>query len=116
LEEQPEDLADIRRTVEAEVRKIPDVFPVAVHFNIEGDRWLALAEVVGPRPVSPTELSLVQEAVSKSTSHPVELSIWHRADIVVTAEGYESYKDFTQQTLEERIEKLPEVFEDVAAK
>lgn len=67
-------------------------------------------------PDASLSASLVQEAVSKSTSHPVELSIWHRADIVVTAEGYESYKDFTQQTLEERIEKLPEVFEDVAAK
>jgi uncharacterized hydrophobic protein (TIGR00271 family) len=116
LDEQPEDLADIRRVIEAEVKKIPDVFPVAVHFNIEEDSWQALAEVVGPRPVSPTELSLVQEAVSESISHPVELSIWHRTDVVVTAEGYKSYKDFTRHTLEERIEELPEIFEDMAAR
>jgi uncharacterized hydrophobic protein (TIGR00271 family) len=113
---EPETVKGLKQLIRNEFKKLPNTFPLAVHFNIEDDRWRALVEVAGPRPVSPGEVTIVQQAISESAPHPVDLSVWHRADVVVTSNGYAAFDEFTRPMLEKRIESLPGIFGEMAAK
>ena len=66
--------------------------------------------MVEPRPVTQDELLALQSDVAEYAPRPIELSVWYKAETVISANGLSSYKNYTRQTLQERIETLPEVF------
>ena len=105
-------LAMVERLVQAEVQKLPNVFPVAVHFNLDEEVWQVLVEVVGPHPITPEQVAAVQTVVNQEEEQAVRVNIWHRGDAVTTTDGYTTYEEFTKTTADERMRSLRAVFAD----
>jgi uncharacterized hydrophobic protein (TIGR00271 family) len=103
-------LNELDGQIRAEVAKLPEVFPVAVHFNVREELWGVLVETTGPRTVTPDKVATIQSAFSEHEP-PLEISFWHKPEAVVTARGYVAYNDFTKSTLQERIKTLPVIFQ-----
>ena len=103
--------AGLRRIVAEELRGIPDLDCLGVHIHGgEGDvPWRVLAEVVGPRPPAPDTVAAMQSSVSSRSSRELELSFWFRSEVVVSPDGYDSFRDFTRPTFEQRMQTLPQI-------
>jgi hypothetical protein len=106
-EEDP--LAKLEGQILTEVARIPDVFPIAVHFNLRDETWRVLVETTGPHAVTPQEVATVQSAFS-DRDPPLAINLWHKREAVVTVGGYVAYSAFTKTTLEERVTTLPIIF------
>jgi len=108
-------LAEMKELVKGETAKLHNVFPVAVYLNRAGETMRVLVEMEGPRSVTPEEVELIQTAASEAVGEPIELSIWHRSDAVVTTNGHSTFDEFTKTTLQERIQLLPHIFDKTRA-
>jgi uncharacterized hydrophobic protein (TIGR00271 family) len=109
--DEAEGLAELDGRIRAEIARLTDVFPVAVHFNLREEAWGVLVETTGPRAVAPKEVTAVQATFSKHEP-PLEINLWHKPEAVVTADGYMDYRNFTKSTLQERIKTLPIIFQE----
>jgi len=103
-------LPKLKAIVRQEVAQVTNLFPVDVHVNEEKGTWRALAEIVGPQVPKPDQVTTIQQAVAKRFPLPVEVVVWFKNDVVVTANGYAAFKEFTKSTLEKRIESIPDIF------
>jgi uncharacterized hydrophobic protein (TIGR00271 family) len=56
----------------------------------EADGWEVRAEVVGPTIPSPGETEAIERALAREIGAPVALTIWARAEVIVTSQRYES--------------------------
>ncbi len=66
--------------LEADVVTAVDGIPV-------GDRWKVRAAVVGARVPTPAEVRSAAQRVERTTGQKIELSIWMRSEVLVTASG-----------------------------
>jgi hypothetical protein len=107
-------MTGLRELIRDEVGRLPEVVPLGVHFHVQEDLWRVLVEVVGPRPVTRDELAALQQKAAEYASEPIELSVWYKAETVITADGFSSFEDFTRATLQKRIETLPKILGRVA--
>jgi uncharacterized hydrophobic protein (TIGR00271 family) len=108
--EKEEMMDQIESALKEEFKKTPEIFLVDVHFYIEEDAWNVLAETVGTRVMSTEELSWLEIAVSEKVNHALTLSVWYRAETVVTGSGYVPFEEFTLKDLYEREKKIEKIF------
>jgi hypothetical protein len=69
-----------------------------------------MAETVGTRVMSTEELSWLEIAVSEKVNQALTLSVWYRAETVVTGSGYVSFEEFTQKDLHKREKMIEKIF------
>ncbi len=100
----------IESSLKEEFKKIPEIFLVDVHFDLGDDEWNVLAETVGTRVMSTEELSWLEMAVIEKVNHAITLSVWYRAETVITRSGYVPFEEFTQKDLYEREKEVEKMF------
>jgi hypothetical protein len=108
--EKEEMMDQIEASLKEEFKKMPEIFLVNVHFNIEEDAWNVLAETVGNRVMSTEELSWLEIAVSEKVNHKLTLSVWYRAETVVTGKGYVPFEEYTRKDLFRREKMIEKIF------
>jgi hypothetical protein len=108
--EKEEMMDQIEASLKEEFEKIPEIFLVNVHFNIEEDAWNVLAETVGNRVMSTEELSWLEIAISEKVNHKLTLSVWYRAETVVTGKGYVPFEEYTRKDLFRREKMIEKIF------
>lgn len=80
--------AAVERTVRDRIAAQPGLFPSAVDAVRDGGAWRVRAEVAAAKMPSPPEVKAIEESSGRSLGEPVELAIWARAELRVTADGY----------------------------
>ena len=105
-----EQLEELKKIIDEEVQRVPNLFVTDVHINEKKGKWQALAEVVGPIAPGPDQVAAIQAAVVHRFPHPVEVYAWFKLDTVITPDGYSAFSEFTQSTLERRTKDISEIF------
>jgi len=106
LSEQEREVRDrLERAVRKEIEDLKDMFVPNLDAEKRGKAWHVLAEVVGPRTPTPTEIGRIEKRVSGSSGEEVRLRIWFRAELMVDNEQFMSVEGFTKQELEKRAGK-----------
>lgn len=108
--EKEEMMDQIESSLKEEFDKIPEIFLVDVHFEIEDNTWNVMAETVGTKVMSTEELSWLEIAVSEKVNHELTLSVWYRAETVITSDGYVPFEEFTQKDLLKREKVIEKMF------
>ncbi len=103
LSEQEVKIVDgLELEVKSEIRRFKDMFAPNVDAEKRGEKWYVLAEVVGPRVLTPSEVALVQKKTSRSIGQEVSLRVWCRVELMVTEEDFISVEGFIKQEVEKR--------------
>ncbi len=97
--------------IKEEFKNYPNVFPVSVHFEIRGDLWNVMVEVVGTKVMSPNDLTNIEKAVSKKTNKVINISILFKSEIVITESGYTSFEKLTDKKVLEKIKELKGLYD-----
>ncbi len=83
---------DMQASIEARGREAigihKNIYVTAIDAVNRGDRWAVRAEVIGPRVLTPAEVSASEAQLLKATGQKVDLEIWSRTDLIVTRERY----------------------------
>jgi len=81
--------AQAEATVRADIEAIPNCFAPAVDAVFYEGGWTVRAEVVGPRVITPQEVSAIEQRSAKKLAAPVSLTVWpHAEKLQVTGNGY----------------------------
>jgi len=80
----------VEDTVRRELESVPNTFVTAVDAVHQGSAWSVRAEVADPRILAPDDVRNVQARSAKAIGEPVDLTVRARADILVTANGYQA--------------------------
>jgi len=80
-----------------EIMRIKNMFAPNVDAVPKGDIWLVRAEVVGARVLRPDEVCRVENRLSKKTGKKVDVHVWSRVELVVTAADYIPVEDFIKE-------------------
>jgi len=100
-----------REKLEREVKTLLERFPNTFAPNIDAEKrgttWHVLAEVVGPRVLTPAEIRLLEKEVSRSTGQEINLRMWCRVELMVDNAQFMSVEGFTKKEVEKRTGKDP---------
>jgi hypothetical protein len=102
----------IDSAVMEEFKDFPSVFPYNVHYKFSDDSLQIVIEAGGVRIMSLDELALLEKAISEKAGQEVEVSIWFRAETVVTEDGYSSFRKFAIKNFREHERELWRKFYD----
>lgn len=92
----------IENLTRKDIEELGNLFPTNVDaLNREGE-WYVRAEVVGPKPLTPSEVAEVERRVSKAVRSQINLHILFRSEIVVTKKEYLSVQGFTERAIRKR--------------
>lgn len=80
--------AEVERAVRASIEAQPDRFAAAVDAVRAAQGWRVRAEIVGPRVVAPADVKEIEAQSTRTLGEPVALSVWARAELQVTGDGY----------------------------
>jgi len=101
-----EEETKIRENLEREVKSSIERFPHTFVPNIDAEKrletWHVLAEVVGPKVLTPDQIRLVEKGVSSATGNEVRLRVWYRTELMVDNAQYMSVEGFTKKEVEKR--------------
>lgn len=90
-------------TVAGDVRgafaRLPEMFVTSLDVVRDGQGYLARAEVVGTRLVTPAEVKAAEELAGAAAGAPVRLSVWSRVGLMVTDSRYLPVEEYTRQRL-----------------
>ena len=95
---------NIEQAVQAEFRRLSNIFATNVDAAPKDDKWQARVEVVGARVISPGEASNIERRVSRLVGKPVKIFFWSKAQAMVTPDGYSSKEEFTRKRREKQEE------------
>jgi uncharacterized hydrophobic protein (TIGR00271 family) len=100
--------AVVARTLEESTRKhigaLRNIIPNSVDAARSGEGWEVRAEVVGATVPSPDEIAAIEQTLTSEITAPVTLSVWARAEVVVTGRRYESVQGRVEADLRRRRE------------
>lgn len=91
--------------VKQQLEHIKDMFVPNIDSVQQLDSWSVRAEVVGPRILKPSEIRQVEKRLQKRLGLKIELSVWSKAELMVTNDEYVSIENFTKKLVRERLEK-----------
>ena len=80
--------AEVEAAVRTSIEARPDRFAAAVDAVRAEQGWRVRAEIVGPRVVAPAEVKEIEAQSTRTLGEPVALSVWARAELQVTGDGY----------------------------
>jgi uncharacterized hydrophobic protein (TIGR00271 family) len=92
----------VEHEVKSAIIRIKDMYAPNVDAVRKNGKWLARAEVVGPRVLRPSEVQSIERGVSGATKQDVTLHAWCRVELMVTRGNYISVEDFTKELVEKR--------------
>ncbi|MEF3695531.1 DUF389 domain-containing protein [Desulfolutivibrio sp.] len=78
---------------------LPEMFVTAMDVVHDGQGYLARAEIVGTRLITPAEVREVENRVSAAAGAPVSLAAWSRVALMVTDTRYLPVEEYTRQRL-----------------
>ena len=103
-------IAELEAKLHAAVEQTLKLTPLNTHFNWVEGRWRALIEVTGPRFVTNQDVEILQTAIAGEHADEIEILLWRRSEMVVTASEYTTYERLTDPLLGHRQKKFHELF------
>ena len=103
-------IPELTAVLQSIVEESLQLIPLQTHFNWMDGRWQALVEVTGPREVTVDDANYVQRNLPENFRDHVDILIWRRSNYVATTSGYTTYDQLTDPLIEERRQKLYELF------
>ena len=91
---------DLETQVRKEITRVKDMFAPNIDAVETKDGWLVRAEVVGPRVLTPSEVSSIERRLTRHFGKMVDLHVWCRIELVVTGKEYFPMEDFIKIQLE----------------
>jgi len=83
----------------AALARVPEMFVTAMDVVRDGQGYLARAEIVGTRLITPAEVKEVENRASAAAGAPVRLAAWSRVALMVTDTRYLPVEEYTRQRL-----------------
>jgi len=104
-----EQITEMQEKLEQEVKTRIERFPNMFAPNVDAEKrhgsWQVLAEVVGPRVLTPDEIRRVEKEASRSIGQEIRLRVWCRVEVVVDNGQFMSVEGFTKKEVEKRAGK-----------
>ena len=88
-------------SVREKLKKFPTIYPVNVHKRFKGDELVVLVEAVGKDPLTPEQVSGIENELSEELGLPASLDVWFKTDTIITSEGYTSFEDYNEVNVHE---------------
>jgi uncharacterized hydrophobic protein (TIGR00271 family) len=92
----------IDASTRSQIEKGGEIFVTNVDAVKRNSLWSVRAEVVGPRVPTPAQVKAVETILEREAGAPVELSLWARTDVIVTASRYESVDRLIEELVKKR--------------
>jgi len=97
----------LEREVKTHIERFPNMFAPNVDAEERGGSWHVLAEVVGPRVLTPDEIRLVEKGASHAAGQDIRLRVWCRVEVMVDSGQFMSVEGFTKKEVEKRAGRVP---------
>ncbi|MDQ7832140.1 MAG: DUF389 domain-containing protein [Desulfovibrionaceae bacterium] len=78
---------------------LPELFVTALDVVRQGQEFLARAEIVGARLITPSEISQIEARAQAAAGATVRLAAWSRVALMVTDSRYQPVEEYTRQRL-----------------
>jgi len=109
-QEELDRLPEYEQVIKRVISETTALLPLQVHFKLLSDRTSALAEVVGPTPVTIEDVRQCEKRIRGELGDRFDLHLLYRSEYVVGTSGYTTYDDLTDASLEKRITRIREIF------
>ena len=103
-------LPEYEEVVKRVISETTALLTLQVHFKLRNDRRSALAEVVGPTPVSMEDVRRCEERIREELDDGFDLHMLYRNEYVVGTSDYTTYDDLIDAGFEKRITRIRELF------
>jgi len=99
---------EIETTIMKEFDQYSNIIPVNIHHRPEDESWDILVETIGTDHFSPEKIKQFENEISIKLNRQINVAVWHRADILITNEGFMPFDEFNQKNVEELDKYLKE--------
>ena len=95
-----------QQIIQLEIDENPHVFLITINFTANDDLLGIFLELTGTTFISQEVVAELEQRVSQAISRPVSIHAWFRSEAVISASGYQSYEDASQQAYEKQEPQL----------
>jgi len=108
LSEQVSEMQEkLEQEVKTRIERFPNIFAPNVDAEKRHGSWQVLAEVVGPRVLTPDEIRRVEKEASLSAGQEIRVRVWCRVEVMVDNGQFMSVEGFTKKEVEKKAGKEP---------
>jgi len=102
-----------RRIIQAEIDARPNLFLISTNYKANDEAMSIFVELAGTTFVSQEFVAGLEQKVAQAVSRPVSIHAWFRAEVVISAKGYQSYEAARQHAFEKLEPRLHKDFHSI---
>lgn len=92
---------EIDEAILGEFEQYSNIIPINIHHRPKDESWYVLVETIGTDTLSPEILKQLEDNLSATSDRDVNLAVWNRTDILMTSDGFTTFKKFNQKNVED---------------